>query len=978
MCEIFGFRVVVMAGRPDWGVEYLQWPAREVEALAMMVVCEECGRVYEVREDSGLTHIECSCGLRVPVPGAAEHDAGAQEVAEAVSAPAEVERRERAPREWRHWLAVGASGALGLVLGWLSGMLGETELPLWVARVPEIPLWGWFAGPAVGAGIARLLAPGQPVRGMSAALGVVVGTGLGLGLFVGTNSYAASHRLIFRGLGGWLDWHLAWTVICGATAALATLLTFVGARFLPGPDQAGGTGEARAPAGLRVVAALLGAAIAAEAFTVAGALPVLRCVSRELWTEPAMLASIGVLCAIIGAGIGTAAVDVCTKHRLGSAPYLGAIGGVALGLVIEGMLGYSGVPMLACLIALPVAGAAFGMATSTAIIRDGYPRRVALATLLGGTVALGIAARVYYPSPEAVRARLLIEKARDPQQREEALGELRQIKEPNAVPALIRGLRHENREIVAACARALGGTGDGRAVKPLIAVMERETGTVRRQAAVALAAIGDERAVGPLLELLKSDDAQGVSVAKTALGKLGPAAVAPVMALLKEEDEELRARAAEALGRTQDPRVVPKLLEALEHGSEEERCAAAWALRTTHHERALEPLVRALRDDSSKVRRAAAAALGAMKDPRGVEPLIEALTDEGEWVAMEAAEALGKIRTERAVDALIGALGDDDWHVVQAAAQGLGSIGGKKAVAALVDLLRYEAVHTDHGRHAVNPLANMTEEAIEPVWELVRDPHPRVRENAELTLSALCNALPQYVEPELSDADPHVRAVAARLMGPHNAAGTPEPLVPLLGDEVEEVRKAAADSLQSMGEAAVKPLIAGLDSEKADARREAVRVLGVIGDARATEPLLGILKGEGSGARVEAARAVGSIGDERAVEPLIEVLTGPGPDLRAAAAGALGEIKDARAVEPLIGALSDQHEPVRRAAYPALSKIGKPAVPALIEALETGDRRLHLGVRNALRNIDDPRAKEALEPDERRRRRGPREPPMMP
>ena len=55
--------------------------------------------------------------------------------------------------------------------------------------------------------------------------------------------------------------------------------------------------------------------------------------------------------------------------------------------------------------------------------------------------------------------------------------------------------------------------------------------------------------------------------------------------------------------------------------------------------------------------------------------------------------------------------------------------------------------------------------------------------------------------------------------------------------------------------------------------------------------------------------------------------------VRRNAAGNLGNSKDARAVGSLIGALSDDNLAVRRAAVSSLSRIGKPAVTALIDAL---------------------------------------------
>jgi HEAT repeat protein len=57
-------------------------------------------------------------------------------------------------------------------------------------------------------------------------------------------------------------------------------------------------------------------------------------------------------------------------------------------------------------------------------------------------------------------------------------------------------------------------------------------------------------------------------------------------------------------------------------------------------------------------------------------------------------------------------------------------------------------------------------------------------------------------------------------------------------------------------------------------------------------------------------------------------------EVRENAAEALGNIKDRRAVPALIEALNDEHSGARYLAERALVLIGKPAVPALKEAME--------------------------------------------
>lgn len=196
----------------------------------------------------------------------------------------------------------------------------------------------------------------------------------------------------------------------------------------------------------------------------------------------------------------------------------------------------------------------------------------------------------------------------------------------------------------------------------------------------------------------------------------------------------------------------------------------------------------------------------------------------------------------------------------------------------------------------------------------------------------------------------------------------------------------------ALGTAAVEPLIAALNHRKADVTAAAARALGRIRDMRAVEPLIDILQIEYYGIRYPqwagAAEALGELGDPRAVDPLISRLQVMRDwRVRMAAAKALGKIGDSRAVEPLVDRLDDGRSQVREAAAEALEAmgwqpadeeaqawflitkgnwkgcvaLGTPAVEPLIAVLLRGkEEDVRTGAANALAEIGDPRAEQAL------------------
>jgi HEAT repeat protein len=155
-------------------------------------------------------------------------------------------------------------------------------------------------------------------------------------------------------------------------------------------------------------------------------------------------------------------------------------------------------------------------------------------------------------------------------------------------------------------------------------------------------------------------------------------------------------------------------------------------------------------------------------------------------------------------------------------------------------------------------------------------------------------------------------------------------------------------------------LIRALHHKDPKIQYDAAEALGETGDTRAIEPLRAVLThSELSGVRWKAAEALSKIGAP-AVDALIGALRHSDDDVRWKAAIALGGTGDIRAIDPLINLLCDEDRFVKgRAAY-ALGLIGEPAVEPLICALREGDGNLRWGAAIALGKIRDLRAIDPL------------------
>lgn len=197
----------------------------------------------------------------------------------------------------------------------------------------------------------------------------------------------------------------------------------------------------------------------------------------------------------------------------------------------------------------------------------------------------------------------------------------------------------------------------------------------------------------------------------------------------------------------------------------------------------------------------------------------------------------------------------------------------------------------------------------------------------------------------LKHGNPGTRTIAARQLGRKGPEAVPM-LTEALGDENEDVRKAAIDSLGNIGpeaKRAIPALTESLKDEDADVSMAVIRSLRSV-DPEAITPLIEALKVEHGVVRRSAAQALMEMGPKAkdAMPALAEVLkSDPDDDVRCTAALALGSMGP-EAIPALTEVLQDtgvRYSRVRVAAVNALGNMGPVAIPALTPVLKNKDVR---------------------------------------
>jgi HEAT repeat protein len=239
----------------------------------------------------------------------------------------------------------------------------------------------------------------------------------------------------------------------------------------------------------------------------------------------------------------------------------------------------------------------------------------------------------------------------------------------------------------------------------------------------------------------------------------------------------------------------------------------------------------ALESDDPRTRAAAARQLGLARQQGVWNELLAALDDPDPGVSLAAAEALGRIKDPAAVGGLLVAMQHPSEPIRLGAARALGMMGVEAAVEPLrAMLLRGEGLEVSVAGEALGRIGSPA--AIDALLAALADPVPTARW--------------------------HV-AMAA---------------------------------LETTGEPAVGPLVTMLDSQDANARRNAAQALGWIGSPSATAALMDALKKDRDAAvRGQAAWALGEIGNPAARRALEQAqLRDPAVEVQTAAEGALSRV----------------------------------------------------------------------------------------
>ena len=239
----------------------------------------------------------------------------------------------------------------------------------------------------------------------------------------------------------------------------------------------------------------------------------------------------------------------------------------------------------------------------------------------------------------------------------------------DAIPALIRLLSGNLREVRRASAWALASVDDDEATKALQDSIDDRDGHVRRAAANALGRIGDQSSFEPLWSKVQterySDVFEEMIIALLLIDQ------GAVFALL----DGMSVPAKQVIGRFSTDEST--LLTLSRDADVTVRISALSGLGNLRSDEAFARLLEALQEDNAEVKKAAIVSLGVFN--RGFEILLPLLEDADTWVRLTAVSTLATSYNSEFVEALAPLLRDAESPVVFATIDALERLGGNRA-----------------------------------------------------------------------------------------------------------------------------------------------------------------------------------------------------------------------------------------------------------------------------------------------------------
>ena len=314
-------------------------------------------------------------------------------------------------------------------------------------------------------------------------------------------------------------------------------------------------------------------------------------------------------------------------------------------------------------------------------------------------------------------------------------------------------------------------------------------------------------------------------------------------------------------------------------------------------------------------------------------------------------EKVGNADLNGSIPFFIEVLGDPNIEASELAISFLGKSGNKEALVPLIERLHYrnheihdplinsivkigkkghqqiidDYIDTDDvniKREIPVILGKMGNKESETVLiNFLRDENPLIRKNSVKALEKIIELKNiKYIFATLNDQNIDVRKESIRVLGNIGSKRAINPLTEILKEKDVKIRNLAKNALYKIFKKTNSndTLYDILKGKNINARKEALKLLGMLKDENAIETLIKTFDSTVASIRSASFRAVLQILQNKADERIINSLAGKSWRIRMYCVKILGEIGDLNTIEAVYKLIEDEHRSVRKAAIDAL------------------------------------------------------------
>ena len=492
-----------------------------------------------------------------------------------------------------------------------------------------------------------------------------------------------------------------------------------------------------------------------------------------------------------------------------------------------------------------------------------------------------------------------------------ALGE---IKDSTSIPALAQAFENADDSYRDDIARALAGMKRNDLLALTDLLMGLRSGEARAGVASALGLKGDPRALGLLRAFLMDDEPLVRANAANAIGELAsPETGGLLLPFLEDPDARVRAATVASLGRCQDGELANPLVPLLDDPDVAVGRQAALAIGQLGHPTGITHVQRFHARVSDPISQAAASiGLALLGDQTGLETILEGLQDSRlapplrDLVRACTKETQQQFFAFLTLDSSIFWLENPEEFRSEAVEHYVGLLQSDRRPSARI--------------RAMQALALFAEKRCSPILEssLKRDPNAAVRAQALASLGRLLE-VPELLERlvlAIRDPADEVRLAAAHTLDgldPAEVKPHREHLVELLETENHELQEAVCQLLSNCYRRDWTTLADRLmGAEKSNSLQGLIRTLSLIGDPKIGALFLPILDHREAGIRELAAEQLSHVASRLPPDSLVRYLEDPNERVRAAIVRCLGKQMGPEVMTPLLERMLDPSALVRQ------------------------------------------------------------------